>query len=71
MVRAGQQLPAIMYYRKHLVPFAHTHRDEIHRAATLLAFSPTTDVQRYKVSIFSQIMTLMHRICMLPKVGKN
>jgi CTLH/CRA C-terminal to LisH motif domain len=71
MVRVGQQLPAIAYYRKHLVPFATTHRDEIHRAAALLAFPHDTEVQPYKVSIYNSLDTNGARICMLQKVGKT
>jgi len=50
LVRNGQHLLAIGYYRKHLVPFAQTHRDAIQRAAGLLAFPSETQVQPYKVS---------------------
>jgi hypothetical protein len=49
LVRIGQKLPAITYFRKHLVPFEKTHRDQIQRAAALLAFPPDTEVQPYKV----------------------
>jgi hypothetical protein len=49
LVRVGQKLPAITYFRKHLVPFEKTHRDQIQRAAALLAFPPDTEVQPYKV----------------------
>ena len=49
LVRKGEALQAIAYYRKYLVPFEKTHREAIERAATLLAFSPDTQVQPYKV----------------------
>lgn len=51
LVRTSQHLPAISYYRKHLVPFAQTHKEAIQRAAGLLAFPPDTQVQPYKVAV--------------------
>jgi len=48
LVRNGQRLPAIAYYRKHLVPFAQTHEEAILKAAGLLAFKSDTEVERYK-----------------------
>ena len=49
LVRSDQKLPAITYFRKHLVPFEKTHPDAIQRAAALLAFPPKTAIQPYKV----------------------
>ena len=58
LVRTGQQLPAIAYFRKHLVPFAQTHGEEIEKAAGLLAFPADTHVQRYKVSSIPNLSLL-------------
>lgn|SRR5579859_843579 len=60
LVRTSQHLPAIMYYRKHLIPFEKTHQEHIQRAAGLLAFPPDTQVQPYKVIPLSIILIAGH-----------
>ena|SRR5271170_920913 len=70
LVRTGQHLPAIAYYRKYLVPFAQTHREAIQRAAGLLAFPPDTKVYPYKVR-YIFFLSLIIRTCMRKKAGKN
>ena len=63
LVRTCQHLPAIAYYRKHLVPFAQTHREAIQRAAGLLAFPPDTQVQPYKVRYISSLLNKLGHVC--------
>lgn len=48
LVRAGQQLEAIAYARRHLAPWAGQHMQELQRAAALLAFQAGTQCAPYR-----------------------
>ena len=48
LVRAGQQLEAIAYARRHLAPWAPQHMPELQRAAALLAFQAGTQCAPYR-----------------------
>jgi hypothetical protein len=48
LVRAGQQLEAVAYARRHLAPWAPQHMAELQRAAALLAFQAGTQCAPYK-----------------------
>ncbi|PRW44610.1 macrophage erythroblast attacher [Chlorella sorokiniana] len=48
LVRAGQQLEAIAYARRHLAPWASQYLPELQRAAALLAFQAGTQCAPYK-----------------------
>lgn len=47
-MRAGQQLEAVAYARRHLAPWAPQHLPELQRAAALLAFQAGTQCAPYK-----------------------
>lgn len=48
LVRAGKNLEAIAYSKKHLLSWQETHLAQIHKASALLCFPPTTTCGPYK-----------------------
>lgn len=53
--RNGELLEARQHARKYIAPHTETHFTEIHRAAGLLAYSPHTQVEPYKVYYFPSL----------------
>ncbi|KAK9461426.1 CTLH/CRA C-terminal to lish motif domain-containing protein [Lipomyces oligophaga] len=52
-VREGRMLDAISYYRKYLVPMTDNHADQVLKAAGLLAFPPTPELDNPYKDLFS------------------
>jgi hypothetical protein len=48
LIRAGQQLEAIAYARRHLAPWAPQYMPELQQAATLLTFQAGLEIEPYK-----------------------
>ncbi|KZT69970.1 hypothetical protein DAEQUDRAFT_709310 [Daedalea quercina L-15889] len=48
LARAGKNLEAIAYSKKHLLPWQETHLPQIRQAAALLCYPPTTTCTPYK-----------------------
>ena len=49
LVRARKLADAILYARKHLTPWSETHLKEIQRAMGLMAFTPDSTCENYRV----------------------